>query len=235
MPGQLVFPFGVQPALGREDFVLAPCNEQAFRFVDRWPDWPARAAAIYGPHGSGKSHLARIWCSRSNGELISARLLTREEAAKFSPDVPVAIEMGDVNSYAPAEERDRAIMAFIERASGQLLFTALTPPADWPVAVPDLRSRFDALLAFPLWAPDDALLNALVGKQFADRQLDVREPVVKRILTHVERTPEAIRTFIARADLKALSERRAITERLVLELIEAEESGRNTAPNAKNS
>jgi chromosomal replication initiation ATPase DnaA len=72
-------------------------------------------------------------------------------------------------------------------------------------------------------------LNALVGKHFADRQLDVPENVVKRILTHVERTPEAIRTFIARADLKALSERRAITERLVLELIEAEESGKNPA------
>nr|UXE45487.1 hypothetical protein Hi04_10k_c4983_00032 [uncultured bacterium] len=228
MPGQLVFPFGVQPALGREDFVLAPCNEQAFLFIDRWPDWPARAAAIFGPHGSGKSHLARIWCGISNGEFVSARLLTREDLAKLAPGVAVAVEMGDVASYAPSEERDRAIIGLFERP-GTLLFTGLVAPTGWPVAVPDLKSRFDALLAFPLWTPDDALLSALVGKHFADRQLDARASVVKRILTHVERTPEAIRTFIARADLKALSERRAITERLVLELIEAEESGRNSA------
>jgi len=229
MPGQLVFPFGVQPALGREDFILAPCNEQAFLFIDRWPDWPSRAAAIFGPHGSGKTHLARIWCGKSNGEFVSARLLTRDDSAKLAPGVPVAIEMGDVASYAPSEERDRAVIGLFERPSGALLLTGLVPPTKWPVVVPDLKSRFDALLALPLWAPDDALLNALVGKHFADRQLDVPENVVKRILTHVERTPEAIRTFIARADLKALSERRAITERLVLELIEAEESGKNPA------
>ncbi len=229
MPGQLVFPFGVQPALGRDDFILAPCNEQAFRFLDRWPDWPSRAAAIFGPHGSGKSHLARIWCGNSNGEFVSARLLNLEDTAKFPPGASAAIEMGDVASYAPSEERDRAIIALFERPSGSLLFTGLMPPAEWPVAVADLRSRFDAILAFPLWAPDDALLNALVGKHFADRQMEVAEPVVRRILTHVERTPEAIRTFIARADFKALSERRAVTERLVLELIEAEESGKNSA------
>src|SRR5437868_12819990 len=144
MPGQLVFPFGVQPALGRDDFILAPCNEQAFRFLDRWPDWPSRSAAIFGPHGSGKSHLARIWCGNSNGEFVSARLLNLEDTAKFPPGASAAIEMGDVASYAPSEERDRAIIALFERPSGSLLFTGLIPPTEWPVAVADLRSRFDA-------------------------------------------------------------------------------------------
>ena len=61
MPGQLAFPFGVEPALGREDFILAPCNEQAVRFIRRWPDWPTGAAALYGPPRCGKTHLAAIW------------------------------------------------------------------------------------------------------------------------------------------------------------------------------
>jgi len=60
MPSQLVLPFGSQPALKREDFIVAPCNEQALTFIERWPDWPARAAAIWGPPDSGKTHLARL-------------------------------------------------------------------------------------------------------------------------------------------------------------------------------
>jgi chromosomal replication initiation ATPase DnaA len=94
------------------------------------------------------------------------------------------------------------------------------------VVIGDLRSRFDSLLAFPMWALDETLLAGLVRKHFEDRQLDVTAPIVKRILTHVERTPEAVAAFVARIDVKALSEKRAVTERLVMDLIEAEELGR---------
>jgi hypothetical protein len=38
----------------------------------------------------------------------------------------------------------------------------------------------------------------------------------------VERTPAAIAAFVARLDEKALAHRRAVTERLVLELLESE-------------
>ena len=78
-----------------------------------------------------------------------------------------------------------------------------------------------------MWSPDDKLLSALVTKHFADRQLEVTEGVVRRIVTHVERTPEAVAAFVARADRKALAERRPVTDRLVLELIEAEMEPRN--------
>jgi chromosomal replication initiation ATPase DnaA len=73
-----------------------------------------------------------------------------------------------------------------------------------------------------MWVPDDNLLSGLVAKHFADRQLEAAEAVVKRIVSHVERTPEAVAAFVARADRKALAEKRPVTARLVLELIEAE-------------
>jgi chromosomal replication initiation ATPase DnaA len=73
-----------------------------------------------------------------------------------------------------------------------------------------------------MWEPDDALLAGLVTKHFADRQLDVPDPVTVRIVTQVERTPAAIADFIARLDHRAFSQKRAVTERLVLELLESE-------------
>jgi chromosomal replication initiation ATPase DnaA len=219
---QLVFPFGVAPSQAGEAFVVAPCNAPAFRFVESWPDWPARAAALYGPAGCGKSHLVAIWQARSNARILSAAGIG-PEVCEIADDV--AIE--DMDQDGDRGVRDRAVMALLERPSATVLFTARTPPSQWPVSLADLRSRFDSLLAFALWAPDDALLMGIARKHFADRQLDVSDAALRRIVTHVERTPAAIAAFIARADSKALAEKRAIGERLIIELIEAEEGVRH--------
>jgi chromosomal replication initiation ATPase DnaA len=222
MRGQLVFPFGVEPALGREDFVLAPCNEQAVHFIRRWPDWPTTAAAIYGPPRCGKTHLAAIWRNMTDAEGLPARDLAPEMVPAMASRAGCAILIEDVDRDEPCEDRDRALLALLDRPAGALLLTGRTPPSDWPVAVRDLKSRFQALIAFPMWVPDDKLLCGLVTKHFADRQLEVTEGVVQRIVTHVERTPEAVAAFVERADKKALAEKRPVTDRLVVELIEAE-------------
>jgi chromosomal replication initiation ATPase DnaA len=133
----------------------------------------------------------------------------------------------DVDSEEPCEARDRALLALLERPAGTLLLTGRTAPSDWPVSIGDLKSRFHSLIAFAMWVPDEKLLSALVTKHFADRQLEVTEGVVRRIVTHVERTPEAVAAFVTRADRKALAERRPVTDRLVLELIEAEGKPQN--------
>ncbi len=216
MPGQLALPFGSRPALGREDFIVAPCNEQALRFIERWPDWPTRAAAIWGPRDSGKTHLARIFADLSGAHLVSA-----SELSGVDPDTETAIAV-ELDETQADMDRDRLLFALFERPSGTLLLTGRTPPSEWPVVLGDLKSRFDALLAFEVWAPDDHLLSALIRKQFADRQLEITDAIVRRLLTHVERTPQAIAAFIVRIDEKALAEKRAISERLVMELINSE-------------
>jgi len=226
MPNQLALPFGSRPAFRREDFIVAPCNEQALRFIERWPDWPVRAAAIWGPRESGKTHLARIFCDITGAHLFSARELAAIDPIALLQG-PVAIEFDD----APADaERDRRLFALFERPTGTLLLTARTSPTEWTSALGDLKSRFDALLAFPVWAPDDDLLSALIRKHFSDRQLDVPDAVVRRLMIHVERTPRAIAAFIARIDEKALAEKRAIGERLVMELIDSEPGHKNVSP-----
>jgi chromosomal replication initiation ATPase DnaA len=221
MAGQLAFPFGSKSALGRQDFIVAPCNEQALRFIERWPDWPTRAAAIWGPRDSGKTHLAQILVDLSGAQLIAASELSTFDS---DSDRPIVVELDDTQADM---QRDRMLFALFERPSGSLLLTGRTPPSEWNTVLGDLKSRFDALLAFEVWAPDDHLLSALIRKRFADRQLDVTDTIVRRLLTHVERTPRSIAAFIARIDEKALAEKRAISERLVMELIDADTRGLN--------
>jgi chromosomal replication initiation ATPase DnaA len=217
---QLVLPLGVKSSLSRADFIAGPGNEAALAFIDSWPDWPVASAVLYGPPGSGKTHLVSAWRERSDAQIVSANAL--ESIAR---DRPLAIE--DVDSSAPTASRDSILFALLEGAARErpVLLTGREPPVAWAAALPDLSSRFSAILSFPLWAPDEGLLADLARKLFADRQLAVPDPVIDRMILSLERSPAAVRQFVAEADAKALSEGRAVGLSLVRELVASHESG----------
>jgi chromosomal replication initiation ATPase DnaA len=219
LASQLTLPLTQRTKLTRADFVVAPGNSQAVGFIDAWPDWPGPAGALYGPPGSGKSHLTTVWLEKTGGTVLPVSVLSEIDPGALADRGAVAIE--NVDMETPSEGRDRALFALLEgpAAAQPLLLTGREPPGRWAVALPDLASRFAALLAFPLWAPDDALLAGLARKLFTDRQLVVPDSVIQRMILSLERSPAAIRDFVARADEKALSENRAVTLGLVRELL----------------
>ena len=208
---QLVLPLETRSALGRADFIVAPGNERAVAFVDSYSHWPAPAAALYGPPASGKSHLAAVWAEKAVATVI--------EAGALDAGVPDGALVVENVAMGVAEA---PLFALLERGA-PLLLTAQAPPAEWPVLfhlhLPDLVSRSRALLGFALWAPDDALLMGLAVKLFADRQIQVPESVVSHMIRSLERSPGAIRDFIARADAVGLADKRPITLSLIKDLL----------------
>ncbi len=52
-----------------------------------------------------------------------------------------------------------------------MLLAGRTPPARWPVRLPDLASRLRAITAVQIGPPEDALLRALLARLLADRQI----------------------------------------------------------------
>ncbi len=225
MASQLILPLGQRSKLTRADFIVAPGNAQAMAFIDFWPSWPAPAAALHGPPGSGKSHLVSMWRDMSEASVISAAGLEKFDPAALAERGPVAVE--DVDSVTATAARDHALFALLEGASpdAPVLLTGHEPTAVWPTVLPDLASRFSALLAFPLWAPDDGLLAALARKLFTDRQLAVPDAVIVRMIRFLERSPSAIRDFVAKADETALAETRPINLSLVRELLAKMDGG----------
>lgn len=199
----------------REDFLSGPGNEAALRFVDSWPDWTANAAALVGPEGSGKTHLAMIWA-----EAAGARVLSAQAIGEVS--LPAALATGAlVVDDAAAAADERALFHLINLAreeKASLLFTARTPPAAWPVAIPDLVSRLRALPVMTLKPPDDALLRAVIVKLAADRQLQLDESVVSYVSTRIERSFAAARRAVIALDNEALSQRRPATRALAAEI-----------------
>lgn len=206
--------------MGRGDFIVGPANAQALAFLDAWPRWPVASAAIYGPPGSGKTHLASIWRSVSAARIVAAC----DIATNVPPRGPIIVE--DVDSVPATPARDAALFTLLEgaRPEAPVLLTAKEAPAVWACTLPDLASRLQALVSLPVWAPDDALLAALARKLLADRQLTVSDAVIARMIRSIERSPDSIREFIAKADARALSEMRPVSLGLVRAMLaEADE------------
>lgn len=225
MPSQIPLPLDNAPALTRADFIVADGNRDALAFIESWPAWAVPAAALYGPAASGKSHLAAIWMARSRAQRVSAAALSGSAFVLLDRTYPVVIE--DVDTSQPNPARDTAIFELLESAShaAPVLLTGRTEPASWTFALPDLGSRFSALVGFSLWAPDDFLLRRLAQKLFEGRQLAVPEQTVEQMLRALERSPAAVREFVARADAKALAEGRSINSALVRELLARDATG----------
>lgn len=216
---QLVLPLETRPALGREDFIVAPANREAVAFIDAFPDWPTSVAALHGPEGSGKSHLAAAWAKRADATILEASMLN--ETALHCDVTGLVVE--NVDTAGPNSARDALLFALIERSSAVLL-TGREPPSRWQATMPDLASRYRAMVSFAIWAPDDALLGAMAQKLFADKQINVPGAAIEYMIRSLERSPAAIRDFVARADAKALAEKRPVTVALVREILAGQQS-----------
>jgi chromosomal replication initiation ATPase DnaA len=212
MPVQLSLPLKPRQHFTRADFLVGPGNAQGVAFVDSWPRWPAPGAVLYGPPGAGKTHLAQVWAERAGAVVIEADAVARD--TEIPQGATVVENVGSVSS----DDFERTLFALIERGT-PLLMTAPEPPYRWQVRLPDLVSRCRALLAFGLWAPDEALLEALAEKLFAIRQLSVPKAVIAEMIRSLERSPEAVRDFVARADAEALARHRPVSVGLVRALL----------------
>ena len=219
-PRQLALSLEHAESFAREDFLSGPSNAAALTLVETWPDWPARAGVLAGPAGSGKSHRASIWAARAGARFLLARSLVETQ-------VPAALATGAlvVEDLTPGAFDERALFHLINlvREEGAyLLLTAASPPAGWPVEIPDLASRLKALPVVTLAPPDDALLRAVLVKLFADRQLAVDEALVSFLVTRIERTFQAARAVVAKLDQEAMQRKRPLTRTLAAEVLREE-------------
>ncbi|MEX0694120.1 MAG: DnaA/Hda family protein [Rhodospirillales bacterium] len=223
-PKQLVFDLEHRPALGEEDFLIAPCNADAVSWIDRFPDWPAQVLVISGQSGAGKTHLARVFMAKVNAVELPSRML-RDNAAPIIPDA-VAVIIENADELAGDATAEEALFHLYNQARERgiaLLLTARTPASRWPIKLADLSSRLRTASSIEISGPDDALLAAILVKLFADRQIVIDHAVLDYVVPRIERSFAALQDFVALADKKALEDKRRVTVPLARAVLQPQE------------
>lgn len=214
---QFVLHLGHRAAMGAEDFLVADSNAEAVSWIDRWPDWPAPALTVWGPAGSGKTHLAHVWRARSGAVTVPPAAL-----AEANPVNLLGGREHLVIDGADSAVDELALLHLYNLLAGRggsLLLTAAAPPSRWELRTADLASRLAAGPAVAIRPPDDRLLEAVLAKQFADRQIEIGQEVLDLLLRRIERSFAAARRAVDILDRAALAGRRRITAGLVRELL----------------
>ena len=75
MNDQLILKFPSQQAYKKEDFYVSSSNQEAYDFINSWPRWIKKIVNIYGPSGSGKSHLVSILKNKTSYLQINSNLI----------------------------------------------------------------------------------------------------------------------------------------------------------------
>jgi len=225
-PRQIPLALAHDPALGRDDLVVTPANAEAVSMIDRWPDWPSAVVVLAGPAGSGKSHLASIWREWSGaGSMRPAEFGRATETSGAGPLLVDGIGEG------PFDEAALFHLINAVHASGtHLLLTSRRFPLAWGVHLPDLVSRLRVATTVEVHEPDDALLEGVIAKLFADRQVEVEPHVVSYLARRIERSVSTAIDVVDRLDHAALEEKSRITRALASRIVSALDEGQGALP-----
>ncbi len=198
------------PSFDRANFIVSAGNTEALRAVEGWRHWPDPRLVLVGPANAGKSHLAAIWARQAGAIRLDGRRLDDK------PSSPLLIENAD---QLEAGEAMFHLLNAAEEAR-PVLMTARTPPRDWMTAIPDLRSRLNALRVIELAPPDDGVLLGLLEKFFRERNIRPEPDVAPFLARRIERSAAAAAAIVASIDEAAAAERREINRAFAGRILE---------------
>lgn len=197
-PRQLALPFDDLVRFEAGDFIDAPSNQAARTALDHKEEWVNRRLVIWGEAGSGKTHLLHSWAEREHALMLSAPSL-RQSAA---PRTVLAIE--DIDAAASDEALLHTLNA-AQAAAAPVVMTSRQPPGRLPVRLADLASRLRASLTIRIEPAEDALLETLLLRLCAARQISLPAQFRQYLLTWLPRRASVLHEAVARLDRAALA------------------------------
>jgi chromosomal replication initiation ATPase DnaA len=167
-----------------------------FRMGERSPDTLVVAEA-----NRDAARLLTGWRAWPGGAL---GLVGPKGAGKTHLALAWAVEAGARQLAASAAPDEGA--ALFEEA-GAVLLVGASPPSQWPVSIPDLRSRLAALPIARLGEPDEALLGVVLTRFCRENFIYLSDDAAKFLARRLPRTFAAARDLVGiiEADLAKAS------------------------------
>ena len=216
MNNQLVLKFPEQQAYKREDFYVSPSNQEAYDFINSWPKWIKRIVNIFGPKGSGKSHLASILKNKTSCLQINSNRLNEKIFYKFKTNEVLIIE--NLNEKV-SEELLFSLWNIALQDNKYFLINSIKPISSYRFKLPDLISRVKSSLIIGINLPNDDLISAIIVKNFSDKQIRVEKKHIDYILKRIDRSYEKISQFILTLDKYSLKKGSPFSFKLIKEVL----------------
>ena len=175
---------------------------------------------LSGPAGSGKSHLLQAACGRIGAAGGTAVYLPLRDHIQRGPALLDGLEqvalvaIDDLEVLAGQPQWEEAVFHCHNRlrdAGGMLLAAARGTPGSLGLALPDLVSRLQALLAFRLTPPDDARRRRILTLALARRGLTLPGASIDYLLVHETRDMPHLMALVQRLDEASLRTGRRLT------------------------
>jgi chromosomal replication initiator protein len=231
---QLIFDFPVIPRFSFENFVVCSGNKTAYHFAQKLAtgDATENLLYIYGPEGSGKTHLLTALCNAIGGRYFSFRdagsLYSHSYPSEGSS--PLADLFADANALIlddlhllPDHQEVRVELWELFNAcytSGRKIAIAgLTPPKELPHLDGHLTSRLLWGLVARMDVSDDESRRMILKKLAEDRQMSLPDDVIDQMLLRVRRDIPSLVYALETINRFAIATKRKIGLRLAKEVL----------------
>lgn len=222
---QLVLDLQQDRPFSAERFIAGSSNASARAWLAR-ARWPEGRLWLWGPAGTGKSHLLHVWAQQNGAVQFEAAALSCDAdgallvaGQKLEPGVtPFVID----HLEGLEQKQEVALLHLLNRAHAagrQVLMASRHPPARRFFHLPDLASRLRATMTAGLEEPEDELRATLLLSLMAERQLVVPQSVTDWLWRQLPRTGEALVRAVNRLDDAAMKRGSAISRALAMEVL----------------
>ena len=216
MNDQLILKFPTNNVYLKEDFYVSSSNQEAHEFISSWPRWIKRIANIFGPPGSGKTHLASILKSKTSTLEIQSDALNDKIFFEFKINETLIIE--NLNEKV-SENLLFSLWNFALQDNKYFLITSTKPINKYNFKLPDLKSRVNSSTIIGIKPPSDDLISVILAKNFSDKQIKVKKKHIDYIIKRIDRSYEKISQFISILDKYSLKKNSPFSLKLIKEVL----------------
>lgn len=206
-----------------ETLVVTEANRDAARLLTEWRSWPNGALALCGPRGAGKTHLALAWAVESGARQVSPTA-TPDDAAAIFHEAEGRLFIDDL-SGARDEGMLWRVLDLARTQGGAALLVSTHAPAGWHVAIPDLRSRLNALAVARLGEPDEALMEVVLRRVCREQFIQLSDDAARYLARRLPRTFAAAHRMAAAIDAGLTRGARPISRRAAEKALEKAQAG----------
>ena len=215
---QLIFKFPFSKRYYEQDFFVSTNNFFAYKLVEEWPTWPGKWLNIFGDHGSGKTHLAKILEKKINKiKLIDAKNINDSIIKDLNNLDCLIIDSFDNNIE---EKLLYSILNQSKQFENYVLINSIPSLKNIKFKLEDLRSRINSFLFIGIELPTDELLKVIISKTLSDKQIKINPKLSQFIINNVERSYEKMFKFLKDLDELSLSTGKSININLIKKILD---------------